>query len=236
MSILTQPFAGLARKLLDGILPNYCLLCGADSRAVICGPCAGDLPPLPEQRCPRCAEPAGRGETCGQCLTRPPHFDGTVALYRYDFPLDRLIQDFKYGSQLALGGWFGEGLARALTDRDFDILVPLPLHPERLRQRGYNQAGELARVIARRLGRPLDLDHLQRTRPTSPQAELPLEKRAANVRGAFECMADFSGRHILLVDDVMTTGATLDEAARTLKLHGAAGVTVAVVARALRHR
>jgi predicted amidophosphoribosyltransferase len=108
------------------------------------------------------------------------------------------------------------------------------LHPDRLRERGFNQSAEIARAVSRQTGIPLALASLVRTRPTPPQAALPLKERAGNVRGAFECGADLAGRRVLLVDDVMTSGATLRECARVLKLHGAATITVAVVARALR--
>ena len=112
--------------------------------------------------------------------------------------------------------------------------MPLPLHPLRLRERGFNQAAELAKVVAAMQGQAVDLACLIRSRATPPQADLPHKERAANVRGAFECRANLNGRHLLLIDDVMTSGATLNEAARTLKLHGAAQVSVAVVARAVR--
>lgn len=238
MSILTQALGRFARRALTATLsaglPNSCILCGSDSRDVLCVPCIDDLPPLPMARCPLCAEPSAQSERCGHCLGQSPHFDATFALYRYDFPFDRLIHAFKYGGQLALAPWLGTALAEAVKEADFDLIIPLPLHPRRLCERGYNQSGEVAKFLARRLGRPLDLDHCRRSRATPPQAELPLDKRLNNVRGAFECSTDFSGLHILLVDDVMTTGATLDECARTLKLHGAARVSVAVAARALR--
>lgn len=235
MSILTQGIRLLCRKAAAACLPNACLMCGGDSEAVVCPDCRADLPLLPPARCPCCAEPTSRGERCGNCLARPPHFDRATAAYRYDFPLDRLIHGLKYGGQLALAGWFGHQLAGALAGERADRLIPLPLHPLRLQERGFNQSGEIARAISRRLSIPLDLDICRRTRPTSPQAGLPIGERAANIRGAFECIADLSGERILLVDDVMTSGATLNECARILKLHGAASIGVAVVARALRN-
>jgi len=235
VSILTQGFARLGRKALQALLPNACLLCGGDAAAIVCPGCAADLPLLPPNRCPQCAEPTAHGERCGHCLSRTVYFDGTCTLYRYDFPLDRLIHAFKYGGQLALAGWFGGQLADAQGSRDFDRIVPMPLHPARLRERGFNQAAEIARIVGHRLNVRLDVDSVRRTRPTASQAELPLAERAANVRGAFECSADLSGQRTLLIDDVMTSGATLSECARTLKLHGAARVEVAVIARALRN-
>lgn len=235
MSILPDVFTAFGRRLLDRTLPQSCVLCGADSRALLCPACSSDLPRLPAPRCPQCAEPTTHGERCGRCLGHRMHFDRTHAAFRYDFPLDRLVQALKYGHQLALADWFGRQLGDALGEVEADCIVPLPLHPERLRERGFNQAAEIARAMAARLGLPVAIDTLHRRHATAPQAALPLDQRAANVRGAFECRSDLSGRRFLLVDDVMTSGATLDEAARTLKLHGAARVEVAVVARALRN-
>lgn len=238
MSILPQPstLRLLGRHLLDTLLPGSCLLCNNDSRdGLLCPACLTDLPAPPECACPICGEPTAHGERCGPCLNVAPHFDATFSLFRYDFPVDRIIQALKYRHRLAVAPWLAKGLAEKLTGCSFDTILALPLHRDRLRERGFNQSGEIARRLARRLDTPFDTDSLVRTRPTAPQAELPLKARAGNVRGAFECRADLEGRHLLLVDDVMTSGATLDEAARTLKLHGATRVSVAVAARAFRH-
>lgn len=229
------PIKQLARSWLASLLPGSCLLCGTDSRdALLCPACTNDLPALPPAQCPQCAEQTTHGERCGACLKTPPHFDRTVAAFRYDFPVDRIIHALKYGHQLAVAGWLAERLAACLPTGD-ELIVALPLHDERLRDRGFNQSVEIARLLGHRLGRPVDCGSLRRTRATPPQADLPLKERQRNVRGAFECVADFSGKQILLIDDVMTTGSTVNEAARVLKLHGATRVTVGVVARALKH-
>jgi ComF family protein len=238
MSILPQPkdHRQLAGKLLDSLLPGSCLLCGADSRnALLCGPCEADLPALPPALCPQCSEQTTHGERCGACLHKPPHFDNTLALYRYDFPAYRLVHALKYGHQLAIADWLGAKLAAVLAGRNFDLIVPLPLHAERLRERGFNQSMEIARALGKRLHLPVERDHVVRCRATPPQAELALKDRHRNVRNAFECHGDLSGKHVLLIDDVMTTGATLSECARVLKLHGAPQVSVAIAARALKH-
>lgn len=225
-------------------LSQDCLLCTTRCRDLLCPGCASDLPLLPEQRCPFCALPAPQGEICGRCLAHAPHFDATYALFRYGFPLDRLIQAFKYGHQLALGNYFGHLLAEfaqaaAPTERPLwktsnaDLIVPLPLHPVRLRERGFNQSLELSRPLAARLRRPLASRLCQRIRNTPAQAALPWRGRKKNIRGAFRCDADLSGKTIILVDDVMTTGASLDECARTLKYSGATAVILLVLARAL---
>ena len=240
MSILTQNVNLLARaKVLAGRAVNHlltqdCLLCGQTGGGeILCRACADDLPRLPSPRCPCCALPTAAGELCGRCLAHPPHYDRTLAAFNYGFPLDKLIQSFKYGHRLALAAYLGRELARLAPDVAADLIVPLPLHPSRLRERGFNQALELARPVAATLGLPLDSRIGTRIRHTPAQAGLPWKKREQNIRGAFHCARDLSGRRILLVDDVMTTGASLDECARTLKLHGAAEVTLLIVARTL---
>jgi ComF family protein len=233
---IAEPIRRFLARCAAGLLSQDCLLCAAPSAdEILCRACAADLPCLPEARCPRCALPTPHGETCGRCLAKPPSFDATLAAYRYDFPLDKLIQSFKYSQRLALAPYFGRQLALlgAPLAADADLIVPLPLHRDRLRQRGFNQALELARPLARASGLPLDASHCRRLRNTPAQADLAWRERVKNVRNAFHCTTDFSGKRIILVDDVMTTGASLDECARTLKLHGAAQVSVLVLARAL---
>lgn len=213
-----------------------CLLCEADSgQEILCRACAADLPRLPETRCPRCAAETTFGEHCGPCQKSPRHFEQVQALFTYDFPCDRLIQALKYGHQLTLAGWLGHQLATRCQLPNADLLIPMPMHADRLRERGFNQAVEIARAISRHTGITLASMYLQRTRATQAQAGLRPEERRRNIRGAFACNTDLSGKHILLIDDVLTTGASADECARVLKLHGADTVTVAVVARALKH-
>jgi ComF family protein len=233
MRILTQS-AQLLRCARDKLLAQDCLLCGADSAAaILCPACALDLKRLPAPRCPQCALPTPLGELCGRCLSQPPYYDATRAVFVYEFPVDKLIQSFKYAHRLALGTYFGQQLAALAKDCAADLLLPLPLHPQRLRERGFNQSLELARPISQACGWPIQAQLCSRTRDTPAQAGLPWRERRKNVRGAFHCNADLSGQRIALVDDVMTTGASLNECARTLKLHGAAQVTLLVVARAL---
>ena len=240
MSILTQikglksgPLRRLGHRLRR-LLEQDCLLCGAGSGdEILCPACAADLPHLLGPCCPRCALPKPQGEICGRCLTTPPHFDAALAAYRYDFPVDKLVQAFKYGHRLALGDYFGRQLARLAATLPADLIVPLPLSEQRLRQRGFNQALEISRALARARRLPIDATTCRRTRDTPAQAGLAWRERVNNLRHAFACSADLSGARIILVDDVMTTGASLDECARTLKLHGALEVTALVLARAL---
>lgn len=236
MAILPQTLRRALHGIADRLLPGSCLLCAGDSAgSLLCPACAADLPALPAALCPQCAEQTTHGERCGACLADPPPFARTLALLRYEFPVDRLIQALKYGHQLPLAAWLGHGLAARLDAAEHDLIVPLPLHPSRLRERGFNQSHEIARALGSALALPVSSDFLVRRRATPAQAELPLRERGRNVRGAFECSGDLDGRRLLLVDDVMTSGATVREAARTLRLHGAGPITVAVAARALRH-
>lgn len=236
MSILPQN-KGLqaGARLWPGLLLSQdCMLCGGPGgNELLCAACAESLPKLPRPGCPRCALPTPTGETCGRCLTKPPHFDAALAPFRYDFPLDKLVQSYKYGHRLPLGTYFGKQLAAACHELVADLIVPLPLHQDRLRERGFNQALELARPVSKALKVPIDTSNCSRIRNTPAQANLAWRERDKNIRGAFHCSADLSGKRILLVDDVMTSGASLNECARTLKLHGAGSVSVAVVARAL---
>ncbi|MBI2306797.1 MAG: ComF family protein [Rhodocyclales bacterium] len=234
MSILAEKAAAFRRRLVDTLLPQDCLLCSAPSGSkLLCAECAAELPQMPEQQCPRCAQPAPGNQVCGRCQRHPPQFDAMRALFPYRFPVDRMIQRLKYGHQLAIADHFGEALAAGCRDLQADLVVPMPLHPDRLAERGFNQALEIARPLAAQRGIRLDVHSCARLRPTTPQEGLSLRERRRNLRHAFACNTDYGGRHLLLVDDVATTGASADECARTLKLHGAGRVTVVVLARTL---
>jgi ComF family protein len=217
-----------------------CLLCGAQvmARADLCAACERSLP-RPAWACPRCgAHGAVRdvaAAECGECQRHPPLFAGTVAAFRYAAPVDRLIQDLKYHGRLDLSRVLGGYLARHLLACNAprpEVIVPVPLHPARLRRRGYNQSLEIARAVARALHLPLDAHHARRTRDTAPQTELTSEQRRRNVRGAFEASAAFAGRTVAIVDDVMTSGHTARALAQSLLQAGAKEVRVWVVAKA----
>lgn len=223
---------------LDRLLPRDCLLCGEGAADALCPGCLADLPALDGPLCPVCAQPLEvAAPACGACLKTPPAFDATLAPLRYAYPVDSLVLDLKFPHQA-----FGRRLASAdfLATRMLagphptgDLIVPVPLSRRRLAERGFNQALEIARPLARALARPLDAHGLVRQRETAPQSRLPWEARERNVRHAFAAQADFSGRTVIVVDDVMTTGATLDAIARTLKDHGAAQVVNWVATRAV---
>lgn len=185
-------------------------------------------------QCPRCALPTTDSNLCGHCLREPPAFDHTVAIFSYAFPVDSLIQALKYGHRLDLAHALAAPLAqRAATAPRPDVLIAMPLHPFRLRERGFNQALELAKIIAKQLDIPLLPQGAERIRATTPQVDLPWKERAVNLRGAFSSSMDFAGKHVALVDDVMTSGASLHELALALRRRGASEISAWVVARTL---
>lgn len=229
---------GIADRLLRAVLPPRCLLCGAPGAAGrdLCAGCAGDLT-LNTPCCPRCALPLETpAPLCGECLQREPPFTAAWAPFRYGHPLDLLETRFKFGRDLAAGRLLAElMIERARVDTPVlpDALVPVPLHRTRLRQRGYNQALELARPIALALDITLRADLLARTKATPAQTGLDANARRRNVRGAFTLAADAPlPAHVALLDDVMTTGATLREATQVLIRAGVGRVDVWVLARA----
>jgi ComF family protein len=222
------------RRALTTLLPQDCLLCGNYSGdSLLCSGCRADLPRLPAETCPVCAEASPGSAVCGACLKTPPHFDASIAAFRYGFPVDKLIHALKYQSRVATADFLATAMLAGPCPEG-DMIVPLPLFPTRLAERGFNQSVEIARPLARVCGLPIELDGCVRSRDTAPQATLPWKARRKNIRRAFECNIDLAGRSVIVIDDVMTTGATLDEFARVLKAHGAARVTNWVTARALR--
>jgi ComF family protein len=227
-----RPFLNIGTRIRQILLPQDCLLCQAASgERLICTSCESELPSA-ACACPRCALAGSSDAECGACIAAPPHYDASCAAFVYAYPVDALIQALKYGGQLALAGWFAQQLHRRIgAAAGIDLIVPLPLHPARLAGRGFNQAAEIAKALSRQTGIATDAQFARRVRNTVPQTNLPWKERAANMRRAFICEQDLSGLRIAVVDDVMTTGATLDEFARTLKRSGAARVENWVAAR-----
>ena len=219
-------------KLMSAALfGGNCYLCRGAAVGTLCTACDADLPRLTGPRCPRCALDSPRGELCGRCLTEAPHYDATVAALAYEFPADTLVHALKFRGELALARVLGELLSQKISNLEIDCVIPVPLSAARLRERGYNHAAEIARHFARS---KLDLTLCERSRDTPPQMELPFAERRRNVRGAFRCTRAIAGASVAVVDDVMTTGATFDEIARTLKHAGVARVVNWVVARTFR--
>ncbi|MFM0285396.1 double zinc ribbon domain-containing protein [Paraburkholderia megapolitana] len=225
------------------LLPNLCALCGNLSQQVICTDCDAAYWNEARLRCRVCAVPLGRfrhaataGYRCGDCVAEPPSFDATFALADYRPPLDALATGLKFGARLMLAREFASRLARVADDALEatalpDLVVPVPLARRRLVQRGYNQAWEIAKPFARALQLPADPTLLVRTLDTAPQSRLDRAARHRNVGTAFVVTKPVSGLHVAVVDDVMTSGATLDALARALKTAGAQRVTGLVALR-----
>ena len=235
MSILSVALLNI-RLEMERILPDQpCLLCGAPSRQrAWCDACDAALPYLSPAHCPQCALPTHDGAVCGHCLQRPPQFDRTVAAFAYSFPVDKLVQALKFNEQLTLARSLAESMVPLIKAHP-SCIIPMPLHPARLRERGFNQSLELSRYLARHLDIPLLPTVTQRVRDTSPQSGLPWKERKKNLKQAFACGSEVAGLHVAIVDDVMTTGASLNELAKTLKAAGACEVSAWVVARTLPH-
>ncbi len=213
-----------------------CLLCGAKTGDDFCSACRDSLPHLKGNQCIVCALPVAGSQICGACLASPPAFDRSVAAFEYTFPVDALLQRLKYGANLAMARVLADLLVLNIDNAELpDFIVPMPLHSGRLRERGFNQALELARRVSKKTGIALLPDVCQRIRDTPSQTGLPWKERERNIRGAFSCEVELEGKHIAVLDDVMTTGATLNELAKVLRKRGAARVSGWVVARTLPH-
>lgn len=218
-----------------------CVLCGAAGRAPdidLCEACERDLP-ANGHACSVCAEPLQPSSTldltCGACLKRKPRFDAALCAYRYAYPVDHLVQALKYGGSLAPARVLASLLARRIEATAISlpsILIPVPLSEPRFRRRGYNQAIELGRHLHRRLGIVLCTDLVTRVRDTPEQAGLDRKQRRKNIRGAFTAHRRIAGAHVAILDDVVTTGSTVNELAKVLKRAGAKRVEVWAVARA----
>jgi ComF family protein len=233
------------RALARALLPSTCALCGALGDAVVCPPCHGHYVAPRRPRCPACANPldAASGGRCAVCLAAAPRFEATVAAADYASPLDQLVLQLKFGGRLALAPWFALMLRDAVLARPGlalpNLLCPVPLGPRRLVERGFNQALEIARPLAASLGIELGARLALRVQDTAAQSGVAPAQRRQNVRHAFTVAADWvariDGRHVGVVDDVMTSGHTLNELAATLKRYGAARVTNFVFARTPPH-
>jgi ComF family protein len=229
---------GWLKHVQRRLFPATCVLCGCDAAGELdlCDACRADLPRV-LRPCPRCGLPLAT-ETeneCGSCVADPPGFTRTLVPFRYDEPIKHLIHALKFNQKLYVARVLGELMAEHYAQQGAhpDVIIPVPLHPGRLRTRGFNQALELARPIAARLRIPINVRACARTRGTVAQSDLPATQRAKNIKGAFEVRERLPVRSVAIVDDVMTTGATVDELARTLTANGVEDVQVWVCARAL---
>jgi ComF family protein len=240
------------RHVANFLYPPRCAVCGdrfgLEAERRVCERCLARVERIPEPICAICGAPMASAtlveDRCAQCLDRRPHFARAraIARYRPSAESDRrslpsLIRRHKYGLDQSLQKALAEFLGDELpySSADCDVVIPVPLHQRRLWWRGFNQAALLAMTISRRLAKPIELDALMRSRMTTPQTSQDHDARRRNVRRAFSVSrpARIRGRRVLLIDDVMTTGATVDECARVLVAAGAARVDVLTLARVL---
>lgn len=232
--------SNLTRAALDFLFPAPCAGCGRDG-GIICPSCAGRLTPLTAPYCPICAAP-GVGGICAECQNFPRGFDSLRAPYRFEGLIRNAIHRLKYNGEKTAAKPLAALMYQYLQSNPAaadgansptaDALIPVPLHPRRLRRRGYNQSALLAREIGRNLNVPLQENLLIRVKNPQPQAQTPSsQQRRSNVSGNFACPADASGLTALLIDDVATTASTLSECAAALKTAGATRVHALVLAR-----
>jgi len=223
---------------LRPIVSPACVLCSQPANdSGLCVACLTALPRARGTRCPICASPTTTPTVCGRCVQSRPSYDYAVAALEYISPVDYLIGDLKYSHNLAAARALAFSLTQVLDNEPYpDAVLPMPIAPARMRERGFNQAAEIARYACAEFGIDVSPRLARRTSAGSPQAALPWRARAKNVRGVFSTVGDVAGKAIAVIDDVLTTGATLNELAAVLKRAGARSVTGWIVARTPPHR
>jgi len=227
-------FSKIRGMALDLLFPRWCVGCGKEGD-FICPSCLKSLPRVTPPLCPKCGLPQSSDTLCASCLGWQAEIDGIRAPFRFDGVMRQAIHELKYRNLRALAGLLAQLLDDYLVDNPLpgEVLVPVPLHPKRLRERGYNQSYLLAKELAKLAGLPVVVDYLVRECHTSPQARTStVGERRGNVADAFACRdRRLEGKPVILIDDVSTSGATLDACARALKGAGAASVWGLVLAR-----
>jgi len=243
--------------ILSKYLPQPCAICGGPCNdpmaSGLCRGCKQELPVLAEC-CLGCSNPLEDSHSlmsdrpwsqlvqtryCGRCLASPPSYDHSISFFPYRSPFKQLVTALKFNATLSharlLGQLFAEQLCMTLDETEFrpDVILPVPLHVTRLRQRGFNQSLEIARPISKQFDIPLQPMLVERQRATQPQSSLSLKQRKKNIKGAFTVTSPIDHKHVAIVDDVMTSGATVDALAATLKQHGVETVSVWCICRAL---
>lgn len=210
------------------LYPNTCPLCGRVTGREVCPDCAREVRPLREPLCKKCGKPIGsdQEEFCRDCSRTRHYFDEGRALWLHRKQAARSIYQFKFHNRRIYAGFYASEMARIyegyIRKRDISLIVPIPLGRKKRRSRGFNQAEILAEKLSGKVQIPLDADHLVRWRDTKPQKSLDPTARRENVRGIFRWTGrSLSGQKVLLIDDIYTTGSTLDSASRTLKKAGA---------------
>ncbi len=230
---LTEAATRVAKSAFDFLLPLVCVHCGNDGR-LLCEECIRDAPSPNRVACQKCGEPVGEyASLCGECVALPPPLDRFVPIFRYGGPARSAVLALKYRGVTALASEMGQ----AIADHPFaararnDCIAPVPMHRDRLRERGYNQAELIARSVAESIEVPFISHAIEKVRSTPSQVHLTRQERSKSLAGAFVANFDFEGAHVLLVDDVCTTGNTLMNCASALKRAGARRVSAVVFAK-----
>lgn len=226
------------KRIIQQIYPHICVLCGdaGSQNRDLCAHCEADLI-INRQACQQCAIPlpsATSGSVCGQCLKKPPLYDQSWSAFIYAQPLEWMIQQLKFNARLSYSILFSELMMPLLPalHQQPDCIIPVPLHNKRIRQRGFNQTYELIKPVATKLAIKIDTKHCLRIRNTQAQTGINAKSRSRNVKDAFEFKNTPDYKYIILFDDVITTGSTINELARTLKNQGVERVDVWSLARA----
>ena len=235
-------FILIVRPAIQLLYPPRCLLCASpgSNGADLCEHCQQSLP-FNQTACISCALPLpaniSESATCGRCQKKSPLYDQAYSIFSYEQPVIWLIQQLKFNEKLVharlLGGLIAESTCvTKIAELEDVCILPVPLHKKRLSQRGFNQSIELARALSKKTGWPMELKSVERVRDTSAQTGLDAKERRKNIRGAFEVIQPMTYKHVVIVDDVVTTGSTANELARVLKKSGVEKVTVLSLARA----
>ncbi len=226
---------------LSGLISKQCLVClsPTPNKYLLCSGCENDLPEN-AFRCVICAIPFAAPQTpqqtlvCGKCQKQPPHYTVSLIPHQYASPLKQLIAHLKFHGNLSYAPLLAQNFLNSIKHRQHNLpecIIPVPLHPQRLRERGFNQALELARIIATQLNIPLDYSLCQRDKATPYQSGLSAQQRKQNLKNAFTITQSHAYKHIAIFDDVVTTGTTVNELARQLRLSGVEIVEVWAIAR-----
>jgi len=234
----------ISTHLKRWLLPPICLLCEnfLQSREAICKSCKNDLPILPKH-CLQCAQTLSSPNemilTCGTCLKKPPPFDKIFALFPYEPPITQFITLLKFHGNFKYASLFAEYLIQKIQTEWYQdhslphLILPVPLHTKRLKERGFNQALEIAKPIAKALSLPIDQHGVKRIRETKAQSGLSSDARKKNIAHAFQACQDYSNLIIALIDDVITTTSTVTEISRVLQKQGAQSIHVWCCARSM---
>ena len=237
-----------AQRLLSNLFPSRCILCNqtvsrpaVNDAVELCADCY-NAQPFNITCCSHCALPLAEGTSdkvlCGRCIQKLPDYDYAHSLFRYEDDIIGLVHQLKFSEKITYARSIGEMFLSAVNSEvtfngeSPDCLLPVPLHSSRLRKRGFNQSIEIARVLSKKKDIPIEHKAVVRMRSTPPQTGLNAKQRSKNVKGAFTLVNKIQGKHVLIIDDVVTTGSTVNELAKLLKRSGVERVGVLSIARA----